>query len=133
MGTFNKFDSDSQFKEVNESNPVEWAKSINEILLGFIRAPGPSSESEGDRPASVEPVTDIQREKSTRKRKSGEVFSSNFSLIEPCMHCGKKAKDGKKTESKAEDPGDKSGIQESCEPGRVGKKQKILYSFHCLF
>ena len=56
----------------------------------------------------------------------------SFQFIEP-IHCGKKAKDSKKTESKAEDPGDKGVIQESRERGTVGKKQKILYSFHCLF
>ena len=64
---FNKFDSDTPFKEVNKSTPVERAKSINKILLGFIRTPGPHSESEGDCPTSVEPAAGIQKEKSTRK------------------------------------------------------------------
>ena len=129
---FNKFDSDSPFKEVNKSNPVEWAKSINEILLRFEGTPGPSSESEGGGPSSVEPVASIQKEKSSRKRESGEDSASNLSSIEP-IHCGKKVKYGKNTESKAEDPGGKSEIQESCERGRVGKKQSKYCITHTTF
>ena len=75
---FNKFDSDSPFKEVNKSNPVEWAKSVNEILLRFERSPGPSSESEGDRPGSVEPVAGIQKGKKLEKTKIRRSFQFKF-------------------------------------------------------
>lgn len=129
---FNKFDSDSPFKEVNKSNLVEWAKSVNEILLRFERTPGPSSESEGDRPGSVEPVAGIQKEKNSRKRKSGEVSNSNLSSIEP-IHCAKKLKMGKTLKVKQKTLGTKANFKKAVSEAELVRNNEKNCISHTTF